>query len=281
MKCSRGLQRWAVWGVSKQNAVYTCIIAPRHRCSRSVSASSGIQQKLNARKVKQENFFTRHLFTPVLPTLFSNTSLQHSSTAHSSNALLQHLSTTLFSNASRHKSTTTKTQPQPTQKTPPQRHHKNTTTPPTKCKNTTTPPQKHNHKKTKNTITKTQPRHHKNPTTKTQKTPPHHHKNTTTKHHHTTTKTQYYSVLQSTTPVLLCTTKCYKVPLQYYFVLQNATPVLLSTNKWPALLRFSPVKNAHFTTALGARHARSDERVARWRQKCPFYHSFERPTHTK
>ena len=46
---------------------------------------------------------------------------------------------------------------------------------------------------------------------------------------------QYYSVLQSTTPVLLCTTKYYsstalyyKVLLQYYSVLQSATPVLLS-----------------------------------------------------
>ena len=47
---------------------------------------------------------------------------------------------------------------------------------------------------------------------------------------------QYYSVLQSTTPVLLCTTKfyssttvCYKVLLQYYCVLQSITPVLLCT----------------------------------------------------
>ena len=45
---------------------------------------------------------------------------------------------------------------------------------------------------------------------------------------------QYCSALQSTTPVLLCTTKyyststtpCYKVLLQYYSVLQSATPVL-------------------------------------------------------
>ena len=44
---------------------------------------------------------------------------------------------------------------------------------------------------------------------------------------------QYYSVLQSTTPVLLCTTQCYssttlyyKVLLQYYSVLQSATPRL-------------------------------------------------------
>ena len=47
---------------------------------------------------------------------------------------------------------------------------------------------------------------------------------------------QYYSVLQSTTPVLLCTTKYYssttlyyKVQLQYYSVLQSTTPVLCTT----------------------------------------------------
>ena len=45
--------------------------------------------------------------------------------------------------------------------------------------------------------------------------------------------TKYYSVPQSTTPVLLCTTKYYssttlyyKVLLQYYSVLQSTTPVL-------------------------------------------------------
>ena len=67
---------------------------------------------------------------------------------------------------------------------------------------------------------------------------------------------QYYSVLQSTTPVLLCTTKYYsrnyyssttkyysrkyyssttpyyKLLLQYYFVLQSTTPVLLRTTKY-------------------------------------------------
>ena len=56
----------------------------------------------------------------------------------------------------------------------------------------------------------------------------------------------YYSVLQSTTPVLLCTTKYYnvllqyykvllqyyKVLLQYYSVLQSTTPVLLCTTKY-------------------------------------------------
>ena len=50
---------------------------------------------------------------------------------------------------------------------------------------------------------------------------------------------QYYSVLQSTTPVLLCTTKYYssttlyyKVLLQYYPELQSTTPVLLCTTKY-------------------------------------------------
>ena len=47
---------------------------------------------------------------------------------------------------------------------------------------------------------------------------------------------QYYSVLQSTTPVLLCTTKYYssttlyyKVLVHYYSVLQSTSPVLQST----------------------------------------------------
>ena len=50
---------------------------------------------------------------------------------------------------------------------------------------------------------------------------------------------QYYSVLQSTTPVLLCTSRYYssttlycKVLLQYYTALQSATPVLLCTTKY-------------------------------------------------
>ena len=52
---------------------------------------------------------------------------------------------------------------------------------------------------------------------------------------------RYYSVLQRTTPVLLCTTKYYssttlyyKVLLQYYSVLHSTTPVLLSTTKYYA-----------------------------------------------
>ena len=50
---------------------------------------------------------------------------------------------------------------------------------------------------------------------------------------------QYYSVLQSTTPVLVCTTKYYsstslyyKVLLQYYSVLHRTTPVLICTTKY-------------------------------------------------
>ena len=50
---------------------------------------------------------------------------------------------------------------------------------------------------------------------------------------------KYYSVLQSTTPVLLCTTKCYSsttlyytVLLQHYSVLQSTTQVLLCTTKY-------------------------------------------------
>ena len=65
----------------------------------------------------------------------------------------------------------------------------------------------------------------------------------TTKYYSSTTLyckvLQYYSVLQSTTPVLLCTTKYYssttlycKVLLQYYSVLQSTTPVLLCTTKY-------------------------------------------------
>ena len=58
---------------------------------------------------------------------------------------------------------------------------------------------------------------------------------------------QYYSVLQSTT--LLCTTKCYssttlyyKVLLQYYSVLQSTTPVLLCTTQYyNVLLQDYPV----------------------------------------
>ena len=267
-----------------------CSIHMYHSTKTQVQ-SQCLSQQRNPAKVECKKSETRELlYQTSFYTSVANTLLQHFSTTLLYSALLQRSSPTLVYNSlfqrfspqkHHHKNTTTTNTKDTTTKTPQKHNHTtnkmqkhNHTTPKTQSqknqkynhKNTATPPQKPNHKNTKNTTTPPQK---------------HHHKNTTTKHHHTTTKTQYYSVLQSTTPVLLCTTKCYKVPLQYYFVLQNATPVLLSTNKWPALLRFSPVKNAHFTTALGARHARSDERVARWRQKCPFYHSFERPTHTK
>ena len=40
---------------------------------------------------------------------------------------------------------------------------------------------------------------------------------------------QYYSVLQSTMPVLLCSRKYYASTTKYYSVLQGTTPVLLCT----------------------------------------------------
>ena len=40
-------------------------------------------------------------------------------------------------------------------------------------------------------------------------------------------------------------------------------------------------KKLHFTIVLSIRHARSDERVSRRRDKIAFYHGFERPTRTK
>ena len=49
---------------------------------------------------------------------------------------------------------------------------------------------------------------------------------------------------------------------------------------WEGLL--GPIQNLHFTSVLGVRHVRSDERVARPREKFAFkYHSFERPTRPK
>ena len=67
---------------------------------------------------------------------------------------------------------------------------------------------------------------------------------------------QYYSVLQSTTPVLLCTTKYYssttlyyKVLLQYYSVLQSNTPVLLCTAKYyPSTTLYCTTKYYSSTT---------------------------------
>ena len=48
---------------------------------------------------------------------------------------------------------------------------------------------------------------------------------------------QYYSVLQSATPVLQSNTPYYKVLLQCYSVLQSTTPVLLSTTKYYTVLQ--------------------------------------------
>ena len=41
------------------------------------------------------------------------------------------------------------------------------------------------------------------------------------------------------------------------------------------------IQNLRFTTVLSVQHVRSDERVARRREKFAFYHSFERPTRPK
>ena len=64
---------------------------------------------------------------------------------------------------------------------------------------------------------------------------------------------QYYSVLQSTIPVLLCTTKYYsstslyyKVLLQYYSVLQSTTPVLLQY--YSVLLMIDPRSSRDVST---------------------------------
>ena len=59
---------------------------------------------------------------------------------------------------------------------------------------------------------------------------------------------QYYSVLQSTTPVLLCTTK-------YYSLLQSTTPVLLCTTKYyssttPVLQSTTPVLLRYYKVLL-------------------------------
>ena len=152
--------------------------------------------------------------------------------------------------------------------TPPH-HHKNTT-PPQKQHHKKTAPQKHHHT---NTTTKTPPQHHKNTTT-----PPHQH------HHIHFTAVFHRSPVQSS-------------QLKQFF---TVSPQFFT------VVRFSPVKNVHFTTVLNVRHVRSDERVARpdpefWHftsvlgvrhvrsdesvarraQKFAFYHSFERPTRPK
>ena len=137
---------------------------------------------------------------------------------------------------------------------PPQKHHHtNTTTPAQK-----TPPQaqKHHH-----THTPPHKHHHKNTTTRT---PPqkHHHKNTHTQtaphKHHTNTTTQ--------TPLHLIAPQLSKTFISPQFL---------------NVVRSSLVKNAHFATVLSIRHARNNERVARRRETCVFYHSFERSTRTK
>ena len=64
-----------------------------------------------------------------------------------------------------------------------------------------------------------------------------------------TTSIQYYSVLQSTTPVLLRTTKYYLVLLQYYSVLQSTTPVLESiTLYYKVLLQYYSVLQTYYSS---------------------------------
>ena len=68
--------------------------------------------------------------------------------------------------------------------------------------------------------------------------------------------TTYYSVLQSTTPVPLCTTPVLPCTTTYYSVLQSTTPILLRTTKYyssttpyyKVLLQYYPV--LHITTTL-------------------------------
>ena len=79
----------------------------------------------------------------------------------------------------------------------------------------------------------------------------------TTKYYSSTTKsycstTLYYKV-QRTTPVLRCTTKYYKVLLQYHSDLQSTTPVLLCTTKyhsWLILVTYEPSFRLRGATAL-------------------------------
>ena len=71
---------------------------------------------------------------------------------------------------------------------------------------------------------------------------------------------QYYSALQSTTPVLLCPLlQHYKVPLQHYTeycVLQSATPVLPCSATPVALLKWSEWERRPSAGAPGPRHSR-------------------------
>ena len=162
-----------------------------------------------------------------------------------------------------------------TTKTPPQHHKKND-------HNTTkTPPQKHHH------TTKTPPRehHHKNTTTSIlpqfstvvgspQKTPPHHHENTTTtppqKHHHILfTRVYHRSRVQSGQ----------KRPIwrSFFTVVRFRSKTFILPQFWASDthevtrgLPGSAEEFAFYTTVLRVRHARSDERVARRREKFVF-----------
>ena len=188
-----------------------------------------------------------------------------------------HKNTTTRTPQKHHHKNTTKTPPQKhhhkntTTRTPPQKHHhkkhhhkkhhhkkhhhkkhhhkntnrKNTTT----KKNTTTrtPPQKHNHK---NITTKTPPLKHHHTTTKT---PPQYYSSTTLYYKVLQStapvvlkvllcSAKYYSVLQSTIPVLLCTTL-------YYSVLQSITPVLPRTRSTtPVLLCYYKVLLQYYSS---------------------------------
>ena len=70
---------------------------------------------------------------------------------------------------------------------------------------------------------------------------------------------QYYSVLHSSTPVLLCTTRYYstttlyyKVLLQYHYysVLQSTTPVLLCTTKCYSVLQNTSPTTLYYKVTL-------------------------------
>ena len=89
--------------------------------------------------------------------------------------------------------------------------------------------------------------------------------------------TQHYSVVQTTTPVLLCTTKyyssttkccsstarCCKVLLQYYSVLRSTTPALVCTTKYySSTTLYYKVLNSSFYCESTSRKARVRNRMA-------------------
>ena len=82
--------------------------------------------------------------------------------------------------------------------------------------------------------------------------------------------TQHYSVVQTTTPVLLCTTKYYssttlhyKVLLQYYSVLRSTTPALVCTTKYySSTTLYYKVLNSSFYCESTSRKARVRNRMA-------------------